>query len=282
MLELTHRFTSPAALASLLVLTFACAPKNEALDTTDATETTANHDTTATADSTAAPTSSSTGTGEPTGGGCVEGPVDGELACEPPGASKVEVMPDMTSLESATDLPCTVKSVDDDGTLQKIVLTCADDEIGLGLMSSKPHVAATVTPGQSVLFTYQALDGGEVIEELFHVHDMEGDLILAGISGVLEPDTLPLTLAPLSIDLPSSDCEASLGFEDCWIAQSTALRVTWGDKTVDVFGGHTGNLGSSPDYAIVTGTVDRAICYGEDVACSYNTFGVEALIVALP
>jgi len=51
---------------------------------------------------------------------------------------------------------------------------------------------------------------------------------------------LPLTLAPLTIDLPSSDCESYLGFEDCWVAQSTALQVTWGDKTVDVFGRHAG------------------------------------------
>ncbi len=99
---------------------------------------------------------------------------------------------------------------------------------------------------------------------------------------MLIPEDLPLTLAPLTVDMPTSKCASFLGFEDCYVAQDTALRVTWDDKTVDVHGFNHAKLGSTPDYEILTGRVQRRMCFPEDAFCNYNSFGLDALIVATP
>jgi hypothetical protein len=269
-----------------LLLACGCTPKDD--NTTESTMATGTTDSSVTGPGPGTGTDPSvtdpgSGSGDPTEAqGCVGGPVDGVLACEEAGDAVVSVSAGGELFSDVMDLACTIKSVDDDGTLQTITLACPEEDVSLSLSTSKPHVAAAVTVDQPVSFTYTALKGGEVVESLFTLRGADDDLILAAISGVLAPDSLPLSIPPLTIDLPSSDCESYLGFEDCWVAQSTALRVTSGDKTADVYGGHDAKLASSPAFTIVTGSVVRAICTAENAMCNYNTFGVRALIVASP
>lgn len=266
-----------AALLPVFALTLACAPGK---DDTDATGSTGP---TGPTEGTDATDPGGSETVEPTGDPvCAGGPMDGELACEAAGDTSVTLAVEGSFFEGPVEAQCVVQSTAEDGDVQTIVLTCADDEARLLLTSSAPHVSATVAVDQMVRLAYTTLQGGEILEFYFALYDMQDALIVAGFSGVLKPDLLPLTMAPLTVDLPSSDCESSLGFEDCTVAQNTALRVTWGEKSTDVHRFNHAKLGSSPDYEIVTGRVARPICAAENAFCNYNTFGLDALIVALP
>jgi hypothetical protein len=232
---------------------------------------------------TGSPTTGSPTTGEPTTGGseCVPGPVAGEVTCQPPGATQAYwSLSFAASRDETVDTECLVLGVEDDGELQTIDLTCENNSAILELFSKAPHVAASLVDGADVVLQSTTLLNDEVPDAWFALRDLEGRLLVAGLQNTVFPELAPLTIAPLTIDVRSSDCDGT-GAE-CFVIQRAALAVATAEDETTVFDGNVGLLGEQSGFAILASRVTRELCYIADCGYNYDPWSADVLIVFTP
>lgn len=222
--------------------------------------------------------------GETDGPSCAPGPVSGSLACQLRGSTRAGFEFESDSAFERGPVSCTVQAITDDGEFQDVRLACDGiaDALTLGIRTVDPHQGVLLSAEETVLVEYRETLDLRVPDRYITIRDAQGTLRFAAIDGVEVPGPDIIDLAPLALEVVTSECDGKEAGEFCVVVQRAGLQVDYDDSSVVVFDGNHASVGALTSYAISAEMVEREVCWPDECGVNYFTWGVHALFFLIP